>query len=146
MSMEHIFRNLNDIRVFDALAGFTKKEDAVHIDDIMEILELPQREQIQIEDSTMHLVEQRILEIVYSPEEYSSGCKTCKKTDDAGLPRKKRHKGHEPIEYGIEQVETYYLADNDLTKLLVSAVFENSGIYAEKIMKEKGIEHIKEEK
>lgn len=130
MSMEHIFRNLNDIRVFDTISGF-QKDTPISLDDIMDILDLPFREQIQIEDSIKHLVEQEIIGVSFLPEEYSSGCETCKE-----------HKSHKPIIYGADQIETYYLADNDMTKFLVSAVFENSNMYAKKIMKERGIEPI----
>lgn len=71
MSLEHMFRNINDIRIFDELSSdMIDKEHALDIDEIMNLLELPQREEIQIRDSIEHLLRQEIIGVTHSVEKY----------------------------------------------------------------------------
>ena len=71
MSMEHIFRNINDTRVFDLFAemGFGK-DDCIDIYDVIELLECGEIERIQIEDSIEHLIKERVLSVELINEEY----------------------------------------------------------------------------
>lgn len=126
MTLEHIFRNLNDIRVFDMMTDFNDIDYPVSIDDILEILSYPQREIIQIEDSVRHLISQQILKIVLVPEETTTGCKDCK----SGIPRKKGHEFHKIYEIKTVNDVKYYMDNNNCTRFLVSAVMQNSFNYA----------------
>ena len=78
MSLEHIFRNLNDIRVFDIMESFLDEKDAIEIYDVLEMLNYPESEIIQIEDSIEHLVRQKILCETTIKAEIQTGCKICK--------------------------------------------------------------------
>ena len=131
MSMEHIFRNLNDIRVFDIMVDM-EEDNPLDIYEILELLDYPQRENIQIQDSIDHLVQEQILSIKLIPEETYTGCEICKE----GEPRLKGHEPHKPLKMEIVKMEKYYFTKNDLTGLLVSAVFQSSCFTAEKILKE----------
>lgn len=135
MSMEHIFRNLNDIRVFDAMGEFTE-DSPVDTHDILDMLDYPDRENIQIQDSIDHLIRIGILAIKLVPEEITSGCAECRITDDAADLRLRGHESHKPEVIEIVQMEKYYFVKNELTDLLVAAVFRHSMDEAEKIMKE----------
>ena len=44
MSLEHIFRNLNDVRIFDVMESFLDEKDAIDIYDILEILNYSESE------------------------------------------------------------------------------------------------------
>ena len=140
MSMEHIFRNLNDIRVFDILVDM-EEDNPLDTHEILELLDYPGREYIQIQDSIDHLVREQILSIKLVPEETTTGCEECKYVDEHKLPRKKDHESHKPLKTEIVKMEKYYFAKNDLTSLLVSAVFQSSFFTAEKILKEMGKEN-----
>lgn len=52
-----------------------------------------------------------------------------------GKPRLKGHEFHKPQEMEIVNMEKYYFAKNDLTGLLVAAVFQSSCFKAEEILK-----------
>ena len=129
MSMENIFRNLNDIRVFDIMTDM-EEDTPLDIHDILELLDYPERENIQIQDSIDHLVREQILSIELVPEETSTGCEICKE----GEPRLKGHESHQPLKTEMVEMEKYYFAKNDLTSLLVSAVFQSSFFTVEKII------------
>ena len=131
MSMEHIFRNLNDIRVFDIMIDM-EEDNPLDIHEILELLDYPERENIQIQDSIDHLVREQILSIKFVPEETYTGCEICKE----GVPRLEGHESHKPLKMEIVKMEKYYFIKNDLTSLLVSAVFQSSYFIAEKILKE----------
>ena len=40
--LEHIFRNINDIRIFDVMTEFISDDCTVDIDEIMDMLEYPE--------------------------------------------------------------------------------------------------------
>lgn len=130
MSMEHIFRNLTDIRVFDIMIDM-EEDNPLDTHDILDLLDYPDRENIQIQDSIDHLVKEKILSIKLIPEETYTGCEECK----VGKPRLKGHEFHKPQEMEIVNMEKYYFAKNDLTNLLVAAVFQSSFFKAEEILK-----------
>ena len=140
MSMEHIFRDPNDIRVFDLFSemGFNKDE-AIDIHDVIKLLECGEIERIQIEDSVDHLVREQVLTIELVDEKWTNGCRICSLTDKAGFLRLPGHKSHIPEETGTSKIEHYYLSDNNLAKCLTAAVMESSWLEAEKIMKEEDI-------
>lgn len=54
MSMEHIFRNLTDIRVFDIMIDM-EEDNLLDTHEILDLLDYPDRENIQIQDSIDHL-------------------------------------------------------------------------------------------
>ena len=128
MSMEHIFRNLNDIRVFDIMIDM-EEDNPLDTHEILELLDYPDRENIQIQDSIDHLVQEQILSIKLVPEETSTGCEICKEGDQ----RLDGHESHIPFKIEIVDMEKYYFAKNNLTNLLVAAVFQSSFFTAEKI-------------
>ncbi len=70
--LEDIFRNIWDIRIFDAMIFFTTPEEAQDTYDIMELLGCPEYEYIQINDSIEHLVKEHILNIIHDSKYYSS--------------------------------------------------------------------------
>ena len=129
MSMEHIFRNLNDIRVFDIMIDM-EEDNPLDTHEILELLDYPDRENIQIQDSIDHLVQEQILSIKLVPEETSTGCEICKE----GEQRLDGHESHKPFTIEIVDMEKYYFAKNNLTNLLVAAVFQSSSFTAEKII------------
>lgn len=133
--LEHIFRNINDIRVFDAMVEFTE-ECPQDTHEILELLDYPERENIQIRDSIYHLIKERILAVKLVPIESTTGCDQCKDTDEKGLPRIKGHESHKPEVTEIVQLEHYYFVKNQLTELLVGAIFQSSMYNAEEIMEE----------
>ena len=134
--LEHIFRNLNDIRVFDVFYVEYCDGEEVDIDSILKSLEYPQCEFIQIEDSVEHLVKQHILEKVYNKVEGYSGCKTCSYLDKFKLPRIGEHKSHKPFETRHDEFPFYRIACNDLTNYLYKAMFEYLEMYGEDVQKE----------
>lgn len=135
MSLEHIFRNLNDIRVFDVMSDFVGESGAIDIDDILDILDYPQREIIQIEDSVSHLTSQQVLSLILIPEETSTGCALCKMTDENNLPRHKNHEDHVPAKTEMLNMPKYYMPNNVLTTALIATVMANSFNSAEEIQK-----------
>lgn len=125
--LEAIFRNLNDIRVFDVF--FVEGQDGRPFDsnDVLEILEYSSTEQFQIEDSIEHLTRMKIFEEVEVPIKMNSGCKICKCTDKMKLPRIGQHKTHAPYEMKELPVIHYRIAVNNTTKYLFKALFSNIG-------------------
>ena len=139
MSMEHIFRNLNDIRVFDLFSDMGYGENySINIHEVIELLECGEIERIQIEDSVDHLVREQILSIELIDQEWTTGCKDCCETDRLNLPRHSGHETHKPIETGTSKIEHYYLSDNKMVICLTVAVMESSFLKADKIMEGKG--------
>ena len=139
MSMEHIFRNLNDIRIFDLFSDMGYGENySININEIIELLECGEIERIQIEDSVDHLVREQILSIELVDEEWTSGCKDCWETDRLNLPRHSGHETHIPYQTGTSKIEYYYLSDNKMVICLTVAIMESSFLKADKIMEDKG--------
>lgn len=134
--LEHIFRNINDIRVFDAFYCEYCDGEEVDIDIILKSLEYSEIEHIQIEDSVEHLTNCKILEKVYNKIEGWSGCRTCLYTDKLKLPRIGEHKKHQPYEKIEDDFPYYRIACNDLTNYLYKAVFEYLKIYSDDLQKE----------
>lgn len=127
MSMEHIFRNLNDIRVFDLFSELIiGKEESINIHRVTELLECGEIERIQIEDSVDHLVREQILSIELVDEEWTTGCELCAAADKTCTSRWSGHESHEPARTGTSKIEHYYLSDIDITKCLVQAVMASS--------------------
>ena len=79
--LEHIFRNIDDIRIFDIMAEFVSSECTLDRDEIMDMLEYPEYKRVQVEDSLDYLVRQHILSIVQKKEEGKTGCNICKYLD-----------------------------------------------------------------
>ena len=124
--LEHIFRNLTDIRVFDVFyVEYSCLDGSLDIDQVLDYLDYPQREYIQVEDSINHLVRQKILKVVSEKAITSSGCKTCKFLDVVRIPRFGDHKNHIPYEEKEINVPAYRLAENKITKYLFKAIFWN---------------------
>lgn len=121
--LEHIFRNINDIRVFDIMTEFVSSECTIDIDEIMDMLEYPEYKRIQVEDSVDHLVRQHILSTVQKKVEGKTGCNICKYLDKFKIPRMGEHKTHVPEEVSIGFVDEYYMKDNHITQALRGAVF-----------------------
>lgn len=120
--LEHIFRNINDIRIFDIMTDFVSADCTLDIYEIMDILEYPDYERIQIEDSIDHLVRQRILNIVSKKEEVKTGCNICKHLDRLHIPRTEKHKTHIPEQTNMGFINTYYMEDNPITQSLINAI------------------------
>lgn len=135
--LEHIFRNLNDIRVFDVFYCEYCDGEEVDIDCIIESLEYPYCEYIQIEDSVEHLVKCHIIEEIYIELEGSNGCKTCSWLDKMKLPRIGEHKKHHVYETYKTPFLYYRIAINDLTNYLWKALFEYMQLECEEVEKEK---------
>ena len=139
MSMEHIFRNLNDIRIFDLFAemGYNKDE-AIDIHEVIGLLECGETERIQIEDSVDHLVREQILSIELVDKEWTTGCESCGVADKQGWPRLPEHETHVPEKIGTSKIEHYYLSDNKMVLCLTVAVMESSFLKADKIREDEG--------
>ena len=140
MSLEHIFRNLNDIRVFDMFSemGISNHQDeALDIHDVIQLLDCGEIERIQIEDSVDHLIREQILSIELVDTEWETGCESCAVADKNGWPRHEGHETHVPTKIGTSKIEHYYLSNNDITKYLTTAVVESSFLKAEKMIKDK---------
>lgn len=142
--LEHIFRNINDIRIFDLMTEFPEKDipekdttedhlslGVLDIDDIMDMLEYNEYKRIEIEDSIEHLVRSQILGIKKIKMEGKTGCRTCKWTDKLKVPRIGEHKSHKPEEISIGEIDNYYMIDNDTTQLLRAAAFQHVMIMLE---------------
>lgn len=121
--LEQIFRNINDIRIFDVMVNFPEKDvtddlGAVDIYEIMDILEYNEYKRIEVEDSIEHLVKNEILGIKKTKMEGRTGCKICKWTDKFKIPRIGEHKSHKPEKVDVGEIDSYYMRENDLTQLL----------------------------
>lgn len=136
--LEHIFRNINDIRVFDLMTEFPEKDipekettddhldlGVIDTNDIMSMLDYNEYKRIEIEDSIEHLVRSQILGIKKIKVEGKSGCKICKWTDKLKMPRIGEHKYHKPEEISIGEIDNYFMKDNDVTQLLRAAAFQH---------------------
>ncbi len=126
MSLEHIFRNINDIRVFDLMSEWIVGYDEVNtveIDTIMDLLEYPEYKRLEVEDTVGHFVKNSILAVKKIEVDSWTGCKTCNWTDTLGFPRVGKHKQHKPYETSKVYINAYYMLQNDITKFLISAVF-----------------------
>ena len=134
--LEHIFRNINDIRVFDVFYVEYCDGKEVDVDDILDSLEYKYCEWIQIEDSVEHLTKCKILEKVYNKVEGQTGCKTCSFTDKLKFPRTGKHKCHKPFQKTEDEFPFYRIACNDLTNYLYKAMFEYIKMYSEDVQKE----------
>jgi len=99
--LEHIFRNINDIRVFDIMTEFVSSDSTVDIDDIMDMLEYPEYKRIEVEDSVDYLMRQHILSIAQKKLEGKTGCKICSYLDKFKVPRIGEHKTHLPEQTNI---------------------------------------------
>lgn len=121
--LEHIFRNINDIRVFDVMTEFVSNDCTIDIDEIMDMLEYPEYKRIQVEDSIDHLVRQHILNIVQKKVEGKTGCNVCKYLNKFKIPRMGEHNTHVPEQTSIGFVNQYYMNDNPITQALRGAVF-----------------------
>lgn len=143
--LEHIFRNITDIRVFDIFYVEYSDCELVDIDDIMKSLECPEVMHIQVEDSIKHLVEEKILEMEYVKLEGCSGCRTCTWTDKLHLPRVGEHKKHKPFDVRHDDFPYYRLADNEITKHLFLAVFNNCMSTCDDVQKELDKEELDKE-
>ena len=121
--LEHIFRNINDIRVFDVMTEFVSSDCTMDIDEIMDMLEYPEYKRIEVEDSVDYLVRQHILSIVQRKEEGKTGCKICKYLDKFKIPRMGEHKTHMPEQTSIGFINEYYMKDNPITQSLIRAIY-----------------------
>lgn len=126
--LEHIFRNIYDIRIFDLMSDFDSSDCALDIDEIMNLLEYPDYEHIQVEDSVEHLVRQHILSVVQTKLDGKTGCKVCKYLDKLKIPRTGVHRTHIPETSSVGFVDGYYMTDNNITRSLKSAVFAHIAI------------------
>lgn len=126
--LEHIFRNIDDIRIFDVMTEFVSSDCTIDIDEIMDMLEYPEYKRIQVEDSVDHLVRENMLSIVQKKVEGKTGCNICKYLDRLKLPRLGEHKTHIPEEVNIGSVNEYYMIDNPVTQSLRSAIYAHISI------------------
>ena len=136
--LEHIFRNINDIRIFDVMIDFVldeeqeKKEfdellnlpdcEMINFNDIMEMLDYKEYQRIETKDSLDHLIRCNIIGIKKEECEGTTGCKICKDTDKDKLPRMEDHESHHPEETSIDYDNNYFMKANDITKGLRFAV------------------------
>ncbi len=151
--MEHIFRNINDIRIFDILTEFVvdndskiEEKDAIEIDEIMDMLEYNEYKRVEVEDSVEHLLRNDILGIFKVETEGKTGCKICKWADKLGLPRTGEHIKHIPERVDKGEINNYYMKNNHVTALLRSAVFGHAFAMAEKEEKEEKLQKEKIQK
>jgi hypothetical protein len=136
--LEHIFRNINDIRIFDVMVDFVLEgdekhideipdevveKDVVDIDEIVDILDYNYYKRVEVEDSLDHLVRQKILGIRKIKMEGKTGCKICKYADRLHIPRVGEHKTHVAEEVSIGYMSNYYMKMNEITSGLRSAAF-----------------------
>lgn len=141
--LEHIFRNINDIRVFDLMTDFPEEDikegsdeefhlGIVDTSDIMNMLDYPEYKRIEVIDSINHLVREEILGVKQIKIEGKTGCEVCKWTDKFKIPRVGGHKSHKPEEVNIGDIDNYFMKYNDITRLLRSAVFQHITLTLEK--------------
>lgn len=137
--LEHIFRNIDDIRIFDVMVEFVLdkdnekadigtiedlvKMDIIDEDGIMDMLDYSEYKRIGVEDSLDHLVRQKILGIKKVKIEGKTGCKVCKYADKLHIPRVGEHKTHVAEEVSIGYIDNYYMKVNEITSGLRSAAF-----------------------
>lgn len=121
--LEHIFRNINDIRVFDIMTEFLSSDCALYIDDIMDMLEYPEYKRIEVEDSVDFLIRQHVLDSVQIQEEGKTGCKVCKYLEKLKIPKIGEHKTHVAEQTTMGFINKYYMRDNSITRSLIGAVF-----------------------
>lgn len=137
--LEHIFRNIDDIRIFDVMVEFVLEEDEakadinkvldsvsmniIDTDGIMDMLDYNEYKRAGVEDSLGHLVRQKILGIKKVKMEGTTGCKICKYTDKFSVPRIGEHKEHTAEEVSIGYIDNYYMKMNEITNGLRSAAF-----------------------
>lgn len=131
MSLEHIFRNLNDIRIFDIMESFLDEKEAIESYDILELLEYPESEIIQIEDSIEHLVRQKILCETTIKVEIQTGCKICKYVNKFTKYKLHSHKEHVPYYKEMTNAPAYFMYNTDLVVALRSAVFQHACLLSE---------------
>ena len=134
--LEHIFRNINDIRVFDLMNDFDENCD-ITFDDVLELLEYTETERIQIEDSIEHLIKEQLLGTKQAEVETMTGCRICKLTDKLKIPRLGSHKNHVPLKKEMGYEDAYYIKDNDMTRALRGAVFEHISLISEQYIERK---------
>lgn len=120
--LEHIFRNMDDIRIFDIMTDFVSSDCTLDRDEIMDILEYPEYKRIQVEDSLDYLVRQHILSIVQKKEDVKTGCNICKHLDKLNIPRMGGHKTHIPEQTNIGFINEYYMENNAITQSLINAI------------------------
>lgn len=151
--LEHIFRNINDIRVFDVMVDFVLGEEEekrevneisdlidmniIDTDEIMDILEYREYKRIEIEDSLEHLARQKILGIKKVKMEGKTGCKICKYAEKLKIPRIGDHKRHLPEETSMGYMDNYYMKTNEITNGLRSAAFAHVFLAFEDKIEEK---------
>jgi len=137
--LEHIFRNIDDIRIFDLMVEFVMGEDEEKADinkisdfvstnivdknEIMDLLDYGEYKRVGIEDSLDHLVRQKVLGVKKVKMEGTTGCKICRYTDKLRVPRIGEHKKHIAEEVSIGYADKYYMRTNEITKGLRSAAF-----------------------
>ena len=141
--IEHIFRNINDIRVFDLMTEFPEEDvtegpdEELHLgtldtNDIMNMLDYPEYKRIEVVDSVDHLIREEILGVKKIKIEGKTGCEICKWRDKFKIPRVGEHKSHKPEEVNTGDIDNYFMKENDLTRLLRTAVFHHITISLEK--------------
>ncbi len=139
--LEHIFRNINDIRVFDIMVEFILNEedekkdfeelskmnniDFIDFDNLVDMLEYPEYKRIELEDSLDHLVRQKILGIRKIRMDATTGCEICKYSDKFGYERLYGHRDHVAEQINVEYVNNYYMENNRTTGLLRNAIFNH---------------------
>ena len=136
--LEHLFRNINDIRVFDVMTDFILSEEeekkdpnenvdikrnSVDIDEIMDILDYREYKRIELDNSLDHLVRQKVLGIKKIKIEGRTGCKICKYTDMFKIPRMGEHKTHISEKISTDYINNYYMKTNEITNGLRSATY-----------------------
>lgn len=157
--LEHIFRNMDDIRIFDLMTEFPEKDipekeivednlslGVVDINDIIDMLDYGEYKRIEVEDSIDHLVRSQILCIKKIRIEGKTGCRICKWTDKLKLPRIGDHKSHKPEEISVGEVNNFCMKDNELTQLLRAAAFKHVMMMLDDEIEKEEIEKDKIEK
>ncbi len=150
--LEHIFRNINDIRIFDLMVDFvidkekqedvdkipdeSIEDDVVDIDVIMDMLDYREYKRLEVEDSVDHLVRQKVLGIRKIKVEGSTGCKICMYADKLKIPRIGSHKSHVSEQTSIGYVDNYYMKTNAITNGLRSAAFSHIFLTLDNELKE----------
>ncbi len=133
--IEHIFRNINDIRIFDLICEYLYYEEEIKeltddkgtldIDDIMDLLEYGEYKRIEVEDSVEHFVRNKILGLKKIKMKGHTGCKICSWTDKLKLPRIGEHKTHSEYKEQTRFANNYYMIRNDITEMLIGASFSH---------------------
>lgn len=121
--LEHIFRNINDIRIFDVMTEFLSKDCTLDIDEIMDMLEYSEYKRIEVEDSLEYLTRQHILNTIQIEVEGKTGCRICKYLEKFKIPKMGEHKTHIAEQTNIGFVNEYYMKDNPITQSLRRAIY-----------------------